>query len=73
MIKFETNMLVLDAPLSKEDAQAVNEYTKFVIEQERLRILNWVDERSSKSELDAGIYVYNYDFTMNELLAEIRG
>lgn len=66
-------MLVLDAPLSKQDAQAVNEYTQFVISQERKRILDWIDERSSKSELEAGIYAYNYDFTMNELLAEIRG
>lgn len=39
MIKIEAGVLVLDAPISKEDADAVNEFVRLAREQERERII----------------------------------
>lgn len=44
MIRLEGGVLVLDAPISKEDAQAVQEFAKHVREQETERIIKLLEE-----------------------------
>lgn len=45
MIKVESNMLVLDATLSKQDAQAINEFVDIARKQERDRMINLIERR----------------------------
>ncbi len=44
MIRLEGGVLVLDAPISKKDAEAVGEFAKHVREQEQERIINLIEE-----------------------------
>lgn len=39
MIKVESNMLILDSSLTKEDANAINEFVQIAKEDERKRIV----------------------------------
>ena len=43
MIKLEGGVLVLDAPISKKDAEAVGEFAKHVREQEQERIIKLLE------------------------------
>ena len=44
MIRLEGGVLVLDAPISKEDAQAVQEFAKHIKEQEQERIIKLIEK-----------------------------
>jgi hypothetical protein len=50
MIKLEAGMLVLDSPCSKEDAEAVGEFAKYVKDQEQERILKLIRDRVAKAK-----------------------
>jgi hypothetical protein len=43
VIKLEGGVLVLDAPISKKDAEAVGEFAKHVREQEQERIIKLLE------------------------------
>jgi hypothetical protein len=45
VIKLQSGVLVLDAPISKEDAEAVGEFAKHVREQEQERIIKLLQDR----------------------------
>jgi hypothetical protein len=45
VIRLESGILVLDAPISKEDAEAVGEFAKHVKEQEQERIIKLLQDR----------------------------
>lgn len=42
MIKFESNMLVLDSSISKQDAEAINSFIEHVKNEEQQRILDLI-------------------------------
>ena len=44
MIKVESNMLILDATLSKQDAAAINEFIDIAKKEEQERIIKLLDE-----------------------------
>jgi hypothetical protein len=48
MIKFESNMLVLNNAFSNEDVEEINAFAEYVREQERERIIDLLDSEHSE-------------------------
>lgn len=48
MIRLEGGVLVLDSPISKEDAEAVGEFAKHVKEQEQERIIKLLESQQDR-------------------------
>lgn len=59
MIKFENGMLVLSNIFTKEDVAQINEYTEYVIQNERRRLTDIVNATLDRDTAEEVVFLLN--------------